>query len=143
MNIFSYAFSYAFNWLKSKLFESKIKYEDEKPLLKIGKCDKCNIGTLSIYKDHGLVDIEYDWYGGGPIGGGIHVSGHGHQEYQFHYNKCTNCDNWEMIEYRETPSWWDDLWGLDCPFTKGNIIEKYKNGQVSTHKYTSHTITKW
>lgn len=134
---------YAFNWLTSKLFDTKIKYEDDKKILKSSKCD-CG-DTLTIYCDHGLVDIEYDWHAGGPISGGINVSGHGHQEYQFHYNKCSNpaCDKWEMIEYRETPSWWDDLWELDCQFTKGDIIKKFQNNEFYGKKYTSHKITRW
>lgn len=105
-------------------------------------CPSCGLGPYN-YHDTGLVDIEYDWYGGGPIGAGVHVSGHGHKEYQFHYKKCEKCGHWEMTEYRTVPSWWDDLWGNKCPFTVGDIIKKYQKGEIGTDKYTSHSIKRW
>ena len=105
-------------------------------------CPKCEKAPTRYY-DHGLVKIVYDYTAGGPIGAGIHVSGTGSKEYQFHYKKCTECDYWEMIEYRETPSWWDDLWGNDCPFHKGDIIEIYKSGNHGIDKFKSYEITRW
>ena len=95
------------------------------------------------YKETGLVDIVYQYFSGGPVGAGIHVSGTGHKEYQFHYKRCKNCPHWEMVEYREVPSWWDDLWGLDCPLTKGDIIAKFINNEMSTKKYESHEFKRW
>ena len=131
------------NWLLAILFNKTPKYKHSK-LMTFGvpMCPKC--GLKLQYKDNGLVVIEYDWFAGGPIGAGIHVSGHGKQEYQFHYNRCPKgcSEGWEMIEYRETPSWWDDLWGLDCPFTTGNIIEEYKKGEIYGRKFTGFTITR-
>ena len=105
-------------------------------------CPKCEKAPTRYY-DHGLVKIVYDYTAGGPIGAGIHVSGTGSKEYQFHYKKCTECDYWGMVEYRETPSWWDDLWGNDCPFYKGDIIEIYKSGNHGTDKFKSYEITRW
>ena len=122
------------------LLSGKRLDREEKTLLKFGRCPQCN-NSLS-YINNGLVEIEYDYTAGGPIGAGIHISGHGKKEYQFHYDKCLNCGYWKMIEYRETPSWWDDLWNIDCPFTQGDIIQKYKNGELYNKKYTSHTITR-
>ena len=105
-------------------------------------CPKCK-KSYTENKNTGVVVIYYDYYAGGPIGAGINVSGSGHKEFQFHYKKCHDCDYWEMTEYRETPSWWDDLWDLDCPFKQGNIIDVYKSGKHGTDKYTSHKITSW
>lgn len=105
-------------------------------------CPKCEKAPTRYY-DHGLVKIVYDYTAGGPIGAGIHVSGTGSKEYQFHYKKCTECNYWEMIEYRETPSWWDDLWGNDCPFHKGDIIEIYRSGNHGHDKFKSYEITRW
>jgi len=105
-------------------------------------CPKCEKAPTRYY-DHGLVKIVYDYTAGGPIGAGIHVSGTGSKEYQFHYKKCTKCDYWRMVEYRETPSWWDDLWGNDCPFYKGDIIEIYRSGNHGTDKFKSYEITRW
>lgn len=106
-------------------------------------CPKCQKAPTRYY-DHGLVKIVYDYTSGGPIGAGIHISGTGSKEYQFHYRKCKECDHWYMIEYRETPSWWDDLCGNDCPFTKGDIIEKYQSGKMgSTYKFKRYEITRW
>ena len=113
----------------------------EMTLLNNPLCPYCNTSMGNFVT--GVVTIEYDYFAGGPIGAGIHISGHGHQEYQFHYNKCGKCNYWKMYEYRETPSWWDDLWNLDCPFTSGDIIEKYKSGEINTKKYTSHYFTRW
>ena len=138
MNIFKKIW----NWIKGLLFNSKIEYKDDIKLLGWNpSCPKCR--TSMGYFDTGVVEIEYDYTAGGPIGAGIHISGHGKQEYQFHYYKCGKCGNWEMCEYRETPSWWDDLWGLDCPFTKGDIIKKWENNEFYAKKYTSNKITRW
>ena len=109
---------------------------------KVEECPSC--GKPMTYSDSGVVEIEYDYTAGGPIGAGIHISGHGSKEYQFHYYKCPNgcASSWKMIEYRETPSWWDDLWDLDCPFTQGDIIQMYKDGVFYNKKYTGHRITR-
>jgi len=105
-------------------------------------CPSC--GQPMGYHDNGLVEIEYDYTAGGPIGAGIHISGHGKREYQFHYFKCQKgcASGWKMTEYRETPSWWDDLWNNDCPFTQGDIIQKFQNGEMYRKKYTGHRITR-
>lgn len=139
MNIFKFAFE----WLKNKIFDKKIIYANSKSL-KSDQCS-CGKGTLTIYRNHGLCEIKYDYVSGGPIGGGISITGHGTKEYQFHYNACTNpdCNNWEMVEYRQTPSWIDDLFNIDCPFYKGDIIKLFKDGKIDGKTYTSHKITRW
>lgn len=106
-------------------------------------CPICKKGKMNVYHDHGLVEISMQWYSGGM--NGTHVSGQGKAEYQFHYYTCENgcSDSWKMIEYRKTPSWWDDFWGCDCPFKQGDIIQKYKNDEMPTEKYISHKITRW
>lgn len=126
------------NWIKCLLFNKKIRYTDETSLLEWNPaCPDC--GTSMGYFDNGVVVVEYDWWTGGIR---THLSGHGSQEYQFHYYKCQKgCPNgFKMYEYRETPSWWDDLWNLDCPFTQGDIIKKWQNNEFPTKKYTSHRI---
>ena len=142
-NLLNNFFNKIYRWLLNLLFNKKPKYEPAKFMLfGAAMCMKC--GTKLQHKDNGLVVIEYDWTYGGSIGAGIHISGHGSTEYQFHYNRCPfGCnEGWEMLEYRETPSWWDDLWDLDCPFTSGNIIEKYKKGEIPGRKFTGFTITR-
>ncbi|MBP5785106.1 MAG: hypothetical protein J6W16_05940 [Methanobrevibacter sp.] len=107
-------------------------------------CPKCQQTKLETI-DNGLVEIIYDYIRNGCLGTGMNVAGTGKQEYQFHYKKCPECDYWEMIEYRETPTWWDDLWNLNCPFTKGDVIEDFKNGKVYKHqndKFVKYRITR-
>jgi len=107
-------------------------------------CPKCNKGEMK-YHETGLADIEYDWFSGGPVGAGVHVSGHGHSEYQFHYKKCNKCGYYVITEYREVPSWFDDiisdLFDHQQPFKKGDLISDFKN--MSGKKYTSHKILRW
>jgi hypothetical protein len=101
-------------------------------------CPKC--GTKMNYIDTGVVVVKYEWFTGGIR---THLSGHGSQEYQFHYHKCPYCGEWEMVEWRETPSWWDDLWDNDCPFTRGDIIKKWQNNEFRMKDYEGHEFTKW
>lgn len=108
-------------------------------------CPKCQKAPTN-KKYSGLVNIIYDYTTGGPIGAGVHVSGTGKQEYQFHYIKCSECSYWQIYEYRETPSWWDDLWDVDCPFTSGDVINAWQTGTIKGHatdKYKSYEITRW
>ena len=153
-----YTLLYHYDWLGAdedyiKLIDRRIQMFQEiidnkekermDELIKEGKlCPKCKHGEMK-YHNTGLVEIDHEWFSGGPAGPGVHVSGEGIKEYQFHYKKCEECGYWEMTEYRETPSWWDDLWNLDCPFTSGNIIEKFQKGELSSKKYKSHKITRW
>ena len=106
-------------------------------------CPKCQKAPTSYYNS-GLLKINFEHFYGGPIGAGVHGSTTGSKEYQFHYKKCTSCNHWEMVEYRETPSWWDDLWGNECPFTKGNIIDCWLAGKMgNTYKFHYYEITRW
>jgi len=107
-------------------------------------CPSCKDSKTNYYTT-GLVEIKYDYVAGGPIGGGIHISGTGTKEFQFHYRKCPKCGYWYMVEYRETPSWWDDLWNNDCPFKQGDIIQQYKSREKdsSSEKFKSYEITRW
>ena len=130
------------NWVKGLIFDKKIEYKDEVLLTQNPQCPKCK-QTIMGYFDTGVVKVNYEYHAGGPIGGGVNISGNGTQEYQFHYYKCGKCGHWEMYEYRETPSWWDDLWGLDCPFTRGDIIKKWQNNEFYSKKYEGHTFTRW
>ena len=104
-------------------------------------CPECDSEMVEKYT--GLLEVLRTWATGGNVGAGVHISGEGKKEFQFHYKKCKNCDHWEMIEYRETPSWWDDLWGIDKPFTKGDIIQEYINGNRNGERYKSHEIVRW
>jgi hypothetical protein len=98
-------------------------------------CPKCEKAPMTYY-NHGVVKVHFEHFYGGAIGAGIHGSTSGSKEYQFHYRKCNECEYLDMIEYRETPSWWDDLWGNECPFTKGNIIEYWYDGKMgNTYKF--------
>ena len=68
----------------------------------------------------------------------------GEREIQFHYKKCPVCGHYEIFEYRETPSWWADFWGLDRPFTKGSL--EYEDLKKLVGKQTRNVefeITKW
>jgi len=106
-------------------------------------CPKCKKAPTSYY-NYGLLKVYFEHFYGGPIGAGIHGSTKGSREYQFHYRKCSKCNHWYMVEYRDTPSWWDDLVGNDCPFTKGDIIEKWQNNQMGTgYKFERYEITRW
>ena len=72
----------------------------------------------------------------------------GSETYQFHYKKCSKCGEWKMFEYREVPSWWDDLLNKDCPFKQGDMIQeisdKWKSGEMqNTKQYTSFKILRW
>ena len=127
------------NWIKTKLFDKKIKYEDDVMLTLNPACPDC--GNAMGYFDTGVVVVNYEWHTAGIR---ENQTGHGSQEYQFHYYKCQKgCKNgWQMYEYRETPTWWDDLWGLDCPFTRGDIIKKWQNNEFNLKKYEGHTITR-
>ena len=133
-------FKKIWNWIKGLFFDKKIKYEDEILLTWNPCCPDCK--TTMGYFDTGVVKVNYEYHAGGPIGAGVHIFGHSSQEYQFHYYKCGKCGHWEMYEYRETPSWWDDLWGNDCPFTRGDIIKKWQNNEFRLKTYEGHTITK-
>lgn len=137
-------FTKILNWIKNLLFDENLSYvNDNNKMLRMNPlCPSCR-STMG-YFQNGLVEIEYDYTAGGPIGAGVHISGHACKEYQFHYYKCPKgCkEGWEMYEYRETPSWWDDLWNIDCPFTRGDIIKKYQNGEFYNKKYTGHRITR-
>ena len=137
-------FQKIWNWIKSLFFDKRIKYtddvENDKPMLTLNpQCPVCK-QTVMGYFVTGVVEVKYEWFTGGIR---THLSGHGSQEYQFHYYKCGKCGHWEMYEYRETPSWWDDLWGNDCPFTRGDIIKKWQNNEFRMKEYEGHTITKW
>ena len=106
-------------------------------------CPKCEKAPMTYY-NHGVVKVHFEHFYGGAIGAGVHGSTSGNKEYQYHYRMCSSCNYWEMIEYRETPSWWDDLWGNECPFTKGNIIEYWLAGKMGdTYKFKSYEITNW
>lgn len=131
-------FKKIWNWIKGLIFDKKIEYKDEVLLTLNSCCPKC--GSSMNYLVTGVVTIYYEWHTAGIR---ENQTGHGNKEYQFHYNKCPKCGEWQMYEYRETPSWWDDLWGLDCPFTRGDIIKKWQNNEFSLKKYEGHTITKW
>lgn len=103
-------------------------------------CPKCEKAPMTYY-NHGVVKVHFDHFYGGAIGAGIHGSTSGSKEYQFHYRKCNECEYLYMIEYRETPSWWDDLWGNECPFTKGNIIEYWYDGKMgNTYKFQYYEL---
>ena len=72
----------------------------------------------------------------------------GSETYQFHYKKCSKCGEWKMFEYREVPSWWDDLLNKDCPFKQGDMIQeisdKWKSGEMqNTKQYASFKILRW
>lgn len=131
-------FKKIWNWIKGLIFNKKIEYKDEVLLTWNPCCPNCK--TTMGYFDTGVVEVKYEWFTGGIR---THLSGHGSQEYQFHYYKCGHCGEWQMYEYRETPSWWDDLWGNDCPFTRGDIIKKWQNNEFRMKEYEGHTITKW
>ena len=103
-------------------------------------CPKCSHGKMETFNT-GILKVEVLKHSGGPMGGGTNVTTNSTIEYQFHYKKCDECGHWEMIEYRETPNWWDKLWGKK--FTKGDIIEEYKKGNVRSQDYKSHNITRW
>ena len=106
-------------------------------------CPKCQKAPTSYYNG-GLLKVCFEHFYGGAIGAGVHGSTKSSREYQFHYRKCTNCNHWYMVEYRETPSWWDDLWGNDCPFTKGDAIEYWQSGKMGNcYKFERYEITRW
>lgn len=106
-------------------------------------CPKCQKAPTSYYNG-GLLKVYFEHFYGGAIGAGVHGSTKSSREYQFHYRKCTNCNHWYMVEYRETPSWWDDLWGNDCPFTKGDVIEYWQSGKMGNcYKFERYEITRW
>lgn len=131
-----------------KLLETKI---EEFELLKnkriedlnaIGLCcPKCFSKQKKYYT--GLIEIKSHDGFYSPLGGGVAVGGDGLTQYQFHYKKCLKCGHWEMFEYRIVPHWWDDLFDIDCPFKKGNIIEEYMNDKIPKEKYISHEILHW
>ena len=73
-------FSKIWNWIKGLFFDKKLKYEDEILLTWNPGCPKC--GTTMGYFDTGVVEVKYEWFTGGIR---THISGHGSQEYQFHY----------------------------------------------------------
>lgn len=104
-------------------------------------CPKC-FGKQKKYYT-GLVEIKSHDGFYSPLGGGVAVGGDGLTQYQFHYKKCLKCGHWEMFEYRIVPHWWDDLFDIDCPFKKGNIIEEYMNDKIPKEKYISHEIKRW
>ena len=113
---------------KKQLEEAFINHQIEQGIV----CPECRKGVIE-YKDNGLVEIVYNYRRRTRIGIRYTYSGTASQEYQVHYKKCPECGKMEIIEYRETPSWFDDLCRIDCPFTKGNVIEDWKSGKLKKH----------
>lgn len=124
---------------QQKEYEKLLLKDYQKEWQKYGLCPKCKEDKPEDYKT-GVVEFEYE-----TVAGVIRETQHfvETKEYQFHYKKCPKCGHWEMYEYRPTPSWWDDLWGLDCPFHKGNIISLWENGDACPGEYIGYKITRW
>ena len=104
-----------------------------------GLCPECK---EDIPEDHltGLVEIYFE-AGNGAI---RDSSDHGTatREYQFHYKKCPKCGYWEMYEYRETPTWLDDLVHINPDFKQGNIIHKWI-ADSGHNDYLGYKVTRW
>lgn len=113
-------------------------------------CPECNQkGMISGMEYHGTGVIKINWEHaeGGPMGFGNHQWVRGSTEYQFHYKKCRDCGYWEMIEWRHTPNWFEDLinkiFNTDNNFVKGNIINEYKWGKFADDGFKSYEIIRW
>lgn len=130
---------------QQKEYERKLRKEKSKEWSEQGVlCEHCELGKME-YFETGLVEIYVHSEFFGPMGGGLNFNEDKTREYQFHYKKCEYCGHVEIVEYRETPSWLDDLFKTDIKFKKGDIINKYQCGLFNEDglKYLDYKIIRW